>query len=163
MSLQREELGLIGTRFVNFRVSPTRVAVGEPVSIAGTHEEHYVPVLCLWRGWGPSGVDLRVDGTVVASTNTDGEGNFRFAWYLKEVGTYWIKVTYGGDWMHNPCESNEVRVEVITEEQKEEEERRIWLLAAGIGAVILVAIVGLVAWTEYSRRRELMLMAIRRR
>jgi len=162
VSLRREELGIYGTRIIDFGVSNTRPTVGEDIYVTGTLQTH-TPILCWWEGLGGETVRIVADDRELGTALTGGDGVFHFHWRPTTVGEFWIKTVYPGTWRFDPCESHSIKVTVISKEEKEEEERRWWLLVAGIGGVMLVAIVGVVAWMESSRRREMMLMALRGR
>ena len=138
------ELGVVGTRVADFRVSPTRVAVGEAVTVAGTLQWH-TPVLCLWYPLEGRAVEVVADTAKLGEVTTGAGGGFRFAWTPREVGAYWVKARFPGDWLYSPCESETVKVEVITREQKEAEERQFWALV-GVGVATAVGIAGLVLY-----------------
>ena len=149
-----EVLALLNTRIQDFNVAPQRAVVDEGVSIAGKLQWKSV----WWTNLGKETVKLVVDGEVVETqvTGTD-TGAFKFTWYPRAKGIYWVKVRYDGTLIYNPCESPEVKVEAITEEEAEEEEQRTLILAGvGIGSVVLV-IIGVALYMEERQRRTMML------
>lgn len=150
---------LVGTRIADFRCSPTRVAVGETVTIAGTLQWH-TPVLCWWNALEGKTVEFLADTAKLGETTSGSGGGFRFLWTPRETGTYWIKAHFPGDIIYNRCESQTVRVEVISKEQKREEEMRFWALV-GVGVVAVVGVVGGVIYYLQEQRRMEMLLAMR--
>jgi hypothetical protein len=156
-----QQLALLGTRIADFKVTPTRVAVGETVTIAGTLQWH-TPILCWWNALGDKTIEIIADTTKLGEATSGSGGGFRFVWTPTSVGVYWVKAHFPGDLiLYNGCESQTVRLDVITKEQKAEEERQFFALV-GIGAVTVVAIVG-VAVYAYEEERRLSLMLAKRR
>jgi len=153
---------LVGTRIADFRCSPTRVAVGETVTIAGTLQWH-TPVLCWWNALEGKTVEILADTAKLGETTSGSGGGFRFLWTPRETGTYWIKAHFPGDLIYNGCDSQTVRVEVISKEQKEEEERRFWMMVGLGGAVAVAVIGGVLYYIDRSRRREMIMAALARR
>lgn len=153
------ELALLLTRIFDFMVSPTRPVVGGEVTISGTLKWKQ---LWYWVILGGEAVNFIVDGEVVATQTTkSGLGTFRFTWSPPRTGIYWVKVRYGGSLIYNPCESEDVRVEAITEEEKKEEDTRLLLMAGGAIGAVAIAGIGLALYSEESKRREMMLLARR--
>ncbi|RLF14695.1 MAG: hypothetical protein DRN06_06720 [Thermoprotei archaeon] len=114
--------GFVGTRIVGFKVYPTVVTVGEPVTIIGKLQYHVTP-FCWW--WDLTGeVHLLVDEREVQSQTAEG---FKFVWTPREYGNYVIKVAYYGDLVYAPCESPEVVVRVLPPEERDRERRREFL------------------------------------
>jgi hypothetical protein len=151
---------LIGTRIVDFRVWPTRVAVGETVTIAGTLQQH-VPILCWWKALEGKTVEIIADTVKLGEVVSGSGGGFRFTWTPTSVGVYWVKAHFPGDILFNGCDSETVKVEVITSEQKRQEEMQFWTLV-GVCAVGAVAIAGMVLYHFEEQRRLEMILARRR-
>jgi hypothetical protein len=157
---QQQELGVAGSRIIDFRVSPTRIAIGESVTISGILQGH-TPVLCFWNPIANASVDIYADTTKLGTVTTDSGGGFRFVWTPRAVGVYWVKAVYGGDWWYNGCESPTVKVEVITQEQKRQEELQFYLTLG----IIVAGVAGVVAAVLYhfEQERLLQLIMVRRR
>jgi hypothetical protein len=158
---QVERLALLSTRITNFRVSPTKVAVGETVTIAGTLQWH-TPILCFWNALEGKGVEIIADTTKLGEVSSGSGGGFRFTWTPKSVGVYWVRAKFPGDLIiYNGCESQTLRVDVITKEQKQLEEMQFWALV-GVGAATVLAVTGAVIY-HFERSREMELILARRR
>jgi hypothetical protein len=59
------------------------------------------------------------------------------------LGTHWVKVRFDGDLLHDPCESYDIQVTVITEDQKKEEEQSTlitFLVAGAIACTFIIAL-----------------------
>lgn len=156
---QAQQALLIGTHITDFRVSPTKVAVGETVTIAGTLQWHLFP--CFWFALEGRTVKILADTTKLGEAKSGGGGGFRFVWTPMYKGAYWIKARFPGDLLYNGCSSATIKVDVMSREEKEEEERRFWALV-GVGAVVTLAVVGGVVYTFEEERRFRMLMLRRR-
>ena len=157
---QVQQALLIGTRIADYRVFPTRVAVGETVAIGGALQWH-TPIICWWNPLVNKSVKVNADSVRIGDVTSGTGGGFRFVWTPMNVGIYWVKARFLGDLLYNGCDSPTVRVDVITKEQKEEEEKHFWTLV-GVGAVITLAIVGAVVYTYTEEGRLRMLLARRR-
>jgi hypothetical protein len=149
MSVQK--LALLSTRIVDFKINPTRVAVGETVTITGTLQWH-TPILCWWNALEGATVEIIADTAKLGEVTTGSGGGFRFTWTPTAVGTYYVKARFPGDWVtYNPCESQTIKVEVITPEQKQQEQMY-FLAMVGIGAAATVTIIGLILYYTFGRR-----------
>lgn len=153
--MAQQELGVAGSRIINFRVSPTRIAIGESVTISGVLQGH-TPVLCFWNPIAGAAVDIYADTAKLGTVTTDNSGGFRFVWTPTNVGVYWVKAVYGGDWWYNGCESPTVKVEVITQEQKRQEELQFWTLVG----ICVAGAVGVVAAVLYHFEQERLLQTL---
>jgi len=157
MSVAQTQLGF-PTMITNFRVSPTRVAVGEEVRISGYLQWHFTD-LCIWQPLTYSTIEIYANNAKVGETHTDENGSFLFIWYPREPGTYFVKAVYPGVFPYDRCESSEIKVEVITQEQKAAEQQQQLAMIVIIGAVAAIAILGGVAiYMHQQRMRELMLL-----
>jgi len=133
---------LLDTRIVDFHVHPTKVKVGDPVTIAGVLQYH-TPVLCWWNALEGKPIEILADSTKIGNATTTEGGGFRFTWYPREVGVYWVKARFPGDLIYDGVESQPVMVEVVTEEEWEEAEREkmlFWSAICAAGAIAAVAI-----------------------
>jgi hypothetical protein len=136
--------GLINTRISNFSVSPTLVAVGEPVRVSGRLEAQFVTT------WGVGGetIEILVDGAVVARVTTAGDGSFSHSLVFSTPGTRMVKARYPGSPIYNGCETGDVAVTVVTPEEKKKKEEMAaiaevlkWLaVAAGVVGGILLGV-----------------------
>jgi hypothetical protein len=157
-SIRSRELGIFGTRIVDFAVSNTRPVVGEDVLIQGTLQTH-VPILCWWEGAGGETVAIIVDDREVGSALSGGDGVFHFMWRPATAGSFLVRARYPGSWKYDPCESTSIHVEVVSKEQKEEEDRRFWLMVAVVG-VAAVGVAGGVLWYMGESERRRMMLAV---
>jgi hypothetical protein len=160
MAMVTQQQLLIGTRIADFKVSPTRVAVGETVTIAGTLQWHLWPI-CIWYGLEGKTVEIIADTAKIGETNSGSGGGFRFTWTPTSAGTYWVKAHFPGDIIYNGCDSQTVKVEVITPEQKRQEEMQFWALV-GVGVAGALGVVGMVLYHFEEQRRMEMILARRR-
>ena len=147
---------VVETRISDFKVEPTRVVVGEAIAISGRLEWHQWP-FCLWYPLGDKEVEILADSRVVARAKSDADGVFRATWRPYKAGIYWIKARFPGDWWYNPCQSKTIRIEVITPEQKREEELRFWAMV-GVGAVAAAGIAAAVIY-HFETERQLEILA----
>jgi len=154
-----QEALLIGTRIADFRVAPTRVAVGESVTITGALQWH-TPIICWWNPLEGKPIEVIADTVKIGDATSGSGGGFRFVWTPMSTGIYWVKSRFPGDLLYNGCGSATVRVDVITKEQKGEEERHFWTLV-GVGAVIALAVVGGVVYTLEEQSRMRLILARR--
>lgn len=142
-----EALTLFDTRILDFRVSPTSVVLGEPVTISGRLEKCYPLIGC----WPFAGAEVRVyaDTREVGVVRTDDAGGFRYVWYPPEVGAYWVKSRFPGDAVHKASESQQVPVTVVSREERERELSQLYVVL-GIAALAVVA--GMVAFVYVVRQ-----------
>jgi len=159
--MQAQELALLSTRIADYRVSPVRVVAGESVTISGTLQWH-VPLICWWNALEGKTVEIIADTIKLGEVSSGSGGGFRFTWTPKDVGVYWVKARFPGDLIvYNGCESQTVKVDVITPEQKQREEMQFWGLV-GVGALTVVGVVGAVIYYYEEERRMELLLARRR-
>ena len=151
--------GLFNTRIRDFKASNMRPVVGETVEFTGILEKQ---VLWWWEPLEGEPVHLVVNGGVVDTQPAGKGGWFRLVWTPEEPGKYTVWARYDGSWINNACESPKLGIEVITEEQKREEERRMFITILAIsGAVIAIAGgVGAYLWYQRSRQEELRMLAL---
>jgi hypothetical protein len=159
--LAKEGLQKANTTIEDFRASKTRPVVDEMVYFEGYVKWHLFP--CFWYGVEGDRCILKVDEKEVTETITGKDGYFKIAYVFKAAGKYYVKARFPGSLTLNPSESLPIEITVLTEEEKKEEETRFWLLVGGIGAAVVIGVVGVAAYMEESRRRELMLAALARR
>jgi hypothetical protein len=107
--------------------------------------------LCFWYGLEGKTVEIIADTVKLGETNSGSGGGFRFIWTPTSVGTYWIKAHFPGDIIYNGCDSQTVKVEVITPEQKQQEQMY-FLAMVGIGAAAAITIIGLILYYTMGRR-----------
>jgi hypothetical protein len=160
-SIRSRELGIYATRIIDFSVSDSRPVVGKDVMIQGTLQTH-TPIFCWWEGLGGEPVAILVDDREVGSALSGGDGVFHFVWRPTAVGSFLVRARYPGSWKYDPCESTPIRVEVITEEEKKEEELRFWLMVAGVGVAAVGVIGGVLWYMGESERRRMMMAALAR-
>lgn len=158
--MQAQQALLIGTRITDFRVEPRRVAVGESITIAGTLQWHLWP-LCWWNALEGRTIEVFADTVKLGEVASGSGGGFRFTWAPTAVGVYWVKTKFPGDLLYNSCESETVRVDVITPEQKRDEDLRFWGLV-GVVVAVTIAVVGGIVYTMEEERRMQLLLARRR-
>jgi hypothetical protein len=151
---------ILASRITDYKVNPTRVAVGETVTIAGTLQWH-TPILCWWNPLEGRKIEVIADTAKLGETASGSGGGFRFTWSPTTVGTYWIKARFPGNLIYNACESQTVRVDVITTEKKREEEMWFWGLV-GTGVFGTLIIIGMVLYHVEEMRRMELLLARRR-
>ena len=120
MSAQ-QMFGLLETRITNFGVSPTRIVIGNYVTVSGKLQSHDV---ITWSNLGGYPVHLNVDGSDVMQTTTDSSGKFVFTWTPKQVGTFNLKVVYYGGALHSGSESRIRTVTVQTQDEYDSQSRR---------------------------------------
>jgi hypothetical protein len=103
-------------------------------------------------------IEIIADTTKLGETSSGSGGGFRLTWIPKSAGAYWVKARYPGTLiMYAGCESQTVRIDVITPEQKQQEEMQFWVLV-GVGVTTVLAITGAVIYHfEEQRRMELIL------
>jgi len=145
-----EQQLLIGTRIADFRVWPTRVVVGETVTIAGTLQWHLWP-LCWWYALEDKPIEIIADTAKIGDVTSGSGGGFRFTWTPTSIGTYWVKARFPGDLIYNGCESQVVRVDVITKEQREAEQMQFWILV-GICVAGALGVTGMILYYLGGRR-----------
>lgn len=152
------------TRIRDFNVSTYRPVVGETVEFTG-YLEFKRPLTWWWEPVEGEPVHLVVDGQVVDTQPTGKGGWFKLRWAPTKTGKYLAWVRYDGSIWNNPCESAKVGIEVITEEQRRQEEMRLMGAIAVVGGVVVAAVAGIAAYLHYQRQREEMvtLMAARGR
>ena len=119
---------------------------------------------CTWYGADSRVVKVLVDGTEVGSGMTTAQGFFRVYWRPTSPGSYIAKAKFEGTVDQNPCESPPIAITVLTEEQKKEEQQRLWITIAAIAGVCATGLIGFGLYMDYQRRREEMmtLLAARR-
>jgi hypothetical protein len=156
-------IGIVNTRIRDFKVSNTRPVVGETVEFTGYLEWHLWPVSS-WYGADSRVVKVLVDGTEVGSGMTTAQGFFRVYWRPTSPGSYIAKAKFEGTIDQNPCESPPIAITVLTEEQKKEEQQRLYITIAAIAGVCATGLIGFGLYMDYQRRREEMmtLLAARR-
>lgn len=132
---------LVNTRITGLRVDPSRVVVGGTVTITGI-AEHLLPWPWGWQPLPNVEVGFLLDNTKVDAKTTSADGGFRFERVFSSLGTYRVKVRFDGDWLHDPCESYEAQITVITEEQKKEEDWYALMTLCVWGAVAVSLVFG---------------------
>jgi len=140
---------LVGTRIIDWRASDYRPAIGQRVTFMGILQ-HHKPPLCWYNPLAGATVWLTIDGERVMSDVTDSGGAFKFEYFFKAKGIYWVKACFDGNFIYSPSESMELAIEVISPEEKAEEERRFWLMV-GIASASILALIGACIW--YVTRR----------
>jgi hypothetical protein len=157
----QQVLSFVTTRFSNFGVTPSRLAVGGTVTITGKLEWH-TPI-CTWISLDGKAVEIYVDGARVGTAMTEEGGVFRYYWTPQVAGTYYLKAHYPGDWMYNACDTSPVRVEVITPEQQQQEQQQqqamTWAIV--IAGVTIAAIIGVAVYEHLETQKLITLAAAR--
>lgn len=146
-------LGLLATRISSFRVGPTTVSIGEPVTATGKLE-YYNPAPIV-GGWYPLPnrvVKLVINNSVAQETTTREDGGFTFTFYPREIGIYWVKTRYDPSGLdaviYNPCESGEVAVQVVTPEEKQRRDLMLWGLIAASAVAVAATAVAVITYTS---------------
>lgn len=150
---------LIATRFRDFKVSETRPVIGGSVEISGYLEGN--PIVG-WYGLDGRAVRVVADRTTIISTTTSAEGYFKVLWRPSSTGKFIVKAVFDGDLLNDRCESVEVEVTVLTEEEKAKEEQAFWIMVGGLALVSIVGVAA-VAYMISEERRMQMLLAARRK
>jgi hypothetical protein len=160
-SMATQQRLLVGTRIIDFNVSPTRVAVGETITITGTLQWHLWP-FCWWYPLEGKIILIIADSVKVGEALSGSDGKFRFLWTPTNAGVYWVKAHFPGDLTYNGCDSQTIKVEVITPEQKQQEQMQFYTT---LGVVIagVVGVVALVVHHIEEEKRLETLIAMRRR
>jgi hypothetical protein len=146
-------LGILATRISSFRVGPTIVSVGDPVTATGKLE-YYNPAPLI-GGWYPLPnrvVKLVINNSVAQETTTREDGGFTFTFYPREIGIYWVKTRYDPSGldavMFNPCESSEVAVHVVPPEEKQRRDLMLWGLIAASAVAVAATAVAVITYTS---------------